>query len=72
MKRSQLKFIQIQWCLFDGDKPFKAPHGVIIFGNIQTENNRTEKLSTKALTAWLLSELDIIRELSCPVPNVIQ
>ena len=68
-KSSQLKPIQIQYCLFDRDKHFQD---VVIFGSIQIENNQIEKSSMKALTAWLLSKLHVIRELKYRLKVIIQ
>ena len=44
---------------------FQSPFCVVIFGSIQIENNQIEKPVTKELTAWLLSELHVIRQLKC-------
>ena len=44
---------------------FQSPFRIIItLGNTQIENNQIEKLSTKELTAWLLSKLHAIRQLT--------
>ena len=51
---------------------FQAPFIIITSGSIHIENNQIEKPSTKELTAWLLSKLDVIRQLKYRLKMIIQ
>ena len=51
---------------------FQAPFRVITFGSIQIENNQLEKPSTNELTAWLLLNLHVIRQLKYRLKMIIQ
>ena len=50
----------------------QAPFRVITLGSIQIENNQIEKPSTKELTAWLLSQVHVIRQLKYILKMTIQ